>query len=93
MAREEDIVESCVGEISSSTSFEDVPSRVNANGVITWLRPVGEARTYAFWRKFSFPPNVQVSFPSTGPHFMDCTNEDRGVMNFIYWPKIHISGD
>ena len=91
MARGEDIVESSVGEISSSTLFEDVPSRVNANGVITWLRPVEEARTYAFWRKFSFPPNVRVSFPSTRPHFMDRTDEDRGVMNFIYWLEIHIS--
>ena len=91
MARGEGIVESSGGEISSSTPFEDVPSRVNANGVITWLRPVGEARTYAFWRQFSFPPNVRVSFPSIGPHFMDRTNEVRGVMNFIYLPEIHIS--
>ena len=90
MARGEDIVESSGGEISFSTPFEDVPSRVNANGVIMWLRPIGEARTYAFWRKFSFPPNVRVSFPSTGPHFMDCTNKVRGVMNFIYLPEIHI---
>ena len=48
MARGEDIVESSGGKIMSSTMFEDVPSRVNANGVITWLRPVGEARTYGF---------------------------------------------
>ena len=91
MARREDIVESYVGEISSSTSFEDVPSHVNTNGAITWLKPVGEARTYAFGRKFSFPPNVQVYFPSTRPHFMDRTDEDRGVINFIYWSEIQIS--
>ena len=48
MARGEDNVESGMDESSSSTSFEDVPSRVDADGVITWLRPVGEARADAF---------------------------------------------
>ena len=66
MARREDTIESCVDEISSSTSSEDVPSLVDANGVITWFKLVGEARENAFWRKFSFPPNVRVSFPSSG---------------------------
>ena len=68
MTKEEDNVESCVDESSSSTSYEDVPSLVDANGVITWLRPVGEARENTFWRKFSFPPNVRVSFPFSGLH-------------------------
>ena len=63
MARGEDNVESCVDESSSSTSSEDVPSRVDANGVITWLKLVREASANAFWMKFSFPPNVRVSFP------------------------------
>ena len=53
MARGEDNVESCVDESSSSTLFEDVPSCVGMNGVIMWLRPTEEARTYAFWKKFS----------------------------------------
>ena len=48
MTRGEDNVESCVDESSSSTLFEDVPSCVDVNGVITWLRPVGEAKADAF---------------------------------------------
>ena len=54
MARGEDIVESSMVKISSSTSFENVHSLVNANGVITWLRLVGEARTYAFLEEIFF---------------------------------------
>ena len=48
MARGEDTIESCVDEISSSTSSEDVPSHVDANGVITWFKPIEEARENAF---------------------------------------------
>ena len=84
MAREEDNIESCVDESSSSTLFEDVPCRVEVNGVIMWLKPVRETRVDSFWRRFSFPPNVQVSFRSSGPHFLDRMDEDRGGMNFIY---------
>ena len=76
MAKGEDNVESCMDKRTSSTSSENVPSHVDVNEVITWLRPVREARADAFWKKFSFPPNVQVSFPSSGPHFVDRTNED-----------------
>ena len=68
MAREEDNVGSCVDEGSSSTSYEDVLPRVDVVGVITWLRHIEESRAYAFWKKFSFPPNVRVSFSSSGPH-------------------------
>ena len=66
MAREEDNVESCVDKSSSSTSSEDVPSHVDANGVITCLRPIREARAYVFWRKFSFPPLFRFLFPPRG---------------------------
>ena len=48
MARGEDNVESCMDKGSSSTSFEDVPSHVDTNGVIMWLKHVGEARADAF---------------------------------------------
>ena len=73
-----------------STS-EEALSRADATGVIMWLKPVGESRADAFWKKFSFPPNVRVSFPSLGPHYVDCTDGDRGGMNSICWPEIHIS--
>ena len=79
-----------VEEDLPSTSKEDL-SRADATRVITWLRPIGESRVDAFWKKFSFPPNVQVSFPSSRPHYVDCMDEDWGGMNSIYWPKIHIS--
>ena len=42
MVREENNVGSCMDEGLSSSSYEDVPSRVDAIGVITWLRLVGE---------------------------------------------------
>ena len=66
MVKEKDNVESCVDESSSSTLSEDVPSHVDANGVITWLRPIREARADAFWRKFSFPPLFMFLFPPRG---------------------------
>ena len=40
-----------------STSKEAL-SRADVIGVIKWLKPVGESRVDAFWKKFSFPPNV-----------------------------------
>ena len=43
MAREEDNIGSHIDEGLSSTSFEDVPLRVDTVGVITWLRLVGES--------------------------------------------------
>ena len=60
----------------SSTSSEGIPSRVDTTRVITWLRPVGEHRANAFWKKFSFPSNVRVSFPPLGPSFANSTEED-----------------
>ena len=63
MARGEDNIESCMDESSSSTSSEDIPSRVDANGVIMWLRPVGEVRVGSFWRKFSFSLMSEFIFP------------------------------
>ena len=36
------------------------------------------------------PPQVQVSFSPASPQFVTCMDEDRGEMNSIYWPKIHI---
>ena len=66
MAIREDNVGSQVEEGPSSTSFEDPFPCVDATRVITWLRPIGKSRVNAFWKKFSFPLNVQVSFPFSG---------------------------
>ena len=63
MAKGEDNVESCVDESSSSILSEDALSRADVNEVITWLKPVGEARVDVFWRKFSFPPIYGFLFP------------------------------
>ena len=57
---------------------------MDATGVLMWLKPIGESRVDAFWKKFSFPPNIWVCFPSSGPHYVDCTDGDRGGMNSIY---------
>ena len=73
-----------------STS-EEFLSRKDTTGVITWLRPVGSFKADAFWKNFYLPPNVRVSFPPLGPHYVDCMKGDRGGMNSIYWPDIHIS--
>ena len=54
-------VESRKGEDLPSTSFEDVPSRVDSTGVIMWLKPIREPLADAFWKKFSFSLNVWVS--------------------------------
>ena len=48
MAKWEDYVKSCVDESSSYTSYDDIPSRVDMNVVITWLKLVGEARADSF---------------------------------------------
>ena len=74
-----------------STLSGEVLSSTNATGVITWLKPIGESRADAFWKKFSFPPYVRVSFSSSRPQFVACKDEDRGIMNSIYWLEIHIS--
>ena len=87
MAGRGDSVGSCVDEESSSSSFEtskEVLSCADANIVITWIRPVGESREDAFWKRFYFPLYVSVSFSSSGPQFVAYTNRDRGVMNSIY---------
>ena len=76
MARWEDNVVSRVEEDPASTLPEEVLSRADAIGVITWLKSVGESRADAFWKKFIFPPNVRVSFLSSGPQFANCTEED-----------------
>ena len=77
MARGECNVGHRVDEDLPSTS-EEALSRVDITEVITWLRLVGESRASAFWKKFSFPPNVRVSFPSSGTRFVDCKDKDRG---------------
>ena len=62
---------------------------MDATRVITWLRPVRESRSNVFWKKFSFPLNVRVSFPFSTPHYVDCTNEDGGGMT-ISWRFIFV---
>ena len=42
-----------------------------------------EARASALWGKYSFPPNVWVSFPLLGPQLVAYTKDDRGRMNFM----------
>ena len=32
-----------------------------------------------------------MSFPSFKPQLLNCTVEDRGGMNFIYWTEVHIT--
>ena len=75
----------------SPPAFGEVLSLTDPNGVITWLKHVGEPRANAFWRKYSFPPQVRFAFPSSSSQFAACTNMVLGQMNCIYWPKIHIS--
>ena len=94
MAYRGDNVGSCGDKESSSSSFrefEEVLSHTEANRVITWLKPVRESQADALWKRFSFPPHVRVSISTLGPHFVDCTDGDRGTMNSIYWLEIHIS--
>ena len=91
MARGEYNIRSHVDEGSSSTSYEDVPSRVDAARVIIWLKTIRKSWAYAFWKKFSFPSNVRVYFSSLRPRLTACTKEDKGGMNFIYWLEVHIS--
>ena len=85
---------SCVDEESSSSTYGasgEVLSCAEANGVITWVRLIRESWVNALWKRFSFLPHVQVSFSTLGPQFVACTDGDQGVINFIYWPEIHIS--
>ena len=94
MARRRDNIGSFGDEESSSSSARvsgEVLSRVNANGVLKWLRPVKESRANAFSKRFAFPLHVRVSFSISGSQFVACTDGDRGVTNSIYWPEIHIS--
>ena len=76
MARGEDDLGSHMEEDLPSSSSEDVPSCADAVGVITWLRPVGELWVDAFWKKFSFPPNVKVLFSSSRPCVASCIEDD-----------------
>ena len=50
----------------SSPASGEVLSRVDPDGIITWLKPIGEPRVDAFWRKYAFLPQVRVAFPSSG---------------------------
>ena len=74
----EDNLKVYVDEGLPSSSLEGVPSRVDATRVITWLSLVWESWADAFWKKFSFPPNIRVLFSSSGHRFMARTEEDRG---------------
>ena len=58
MAHGKRSTDGCAGEeppLSPPVS-EEVLSRANSNGVITWLKPIKEPRVDVFWRKYSFPP-------------------------------------
>ena len=76
MPRGEENVGSHVDEDPPFTSTKEVFSHADTTKVITWLKLVGKSRAYAFWKKFAFPPNVQVSFSSSRPQFANCTEED-----------------
>ena len=84
MARGEDNIGSHEGDGLPSTSSEDVPSRVDSVRVIMWLKPIREPWAGAFWKKFSFPPNVRVSLMSSRFCVDVCTDKDHGDMNFIF---------
>ena len=81
MARGEDNVGSRKGEGPPLTSSNDVPLLVDFARVITWLRPVREHLEDAFWKMFSFPPNVRVSSMSLGPCVAVHMDEDHDEMN------------
>ena len=73
MASREDNVGSCADEESSSSlfvAFGEVLSHTDANGVISWFRPIEESREDALWKRFSFLLYVRVSFLSFGPQFV-----------------------
>ena len=76
MAHEERSIDGCVCEEPplSPLAFEEVLSRADPNGVITWLKLVGEPRVDAFWRKYSFPSQVCIAFPFSGSQFVAYTN-------------------
>ena len=69
---------------SSSRLSRDILSRVDAYGTLTRLKLVEQARADAFWKRFSFPPQIRVSFSTSGLQFVACTDKDRDAMNFIY---------
>ena len=75
----------------SLPASKEVLYYVDPNGVITWPKPIKEPCTDAFWRKYFFPPQIRVAFPSSSSHFVAYTDMVRGQMNFTEWPKIHIS--
>ena len=75
----------------SSYGTKGAPSCIDVVGVITWLKPVEEARADAFSKKYSLPPNIRVSFPSSRAQFVTSMEEDRGRMNFMYWLEVHIN--
>ena len=45
-------------EDSSSSNSESRHTHVNVDGVIMWLKPIGDAWAETFWKKCSFPPSV-----------------------------------
>ena len=75
---------------SSSSKVEGTQTRVDSDGVITWLQAGRDARPNELWEKFSFLPNFRVVFPSFGPQVVHST-EDQGWHNFAHWPKIHFT--
>ena len=84
IAIREDNMGSWVEEGPFSTSAEDPLSCVDATRVITWLRPVGKSRVDAFWKKFSFPLNVQIYFSFLETSF--CRLYERGSR----WNEFHL---
>ena len=52
---------------SSSFNSESTHTHVNVNEVITWLKPVKDARAEKFWKKYSSPPGFGVAFPPSRP--------------------------
>ena len=81
----------CRADKDLPSTSEEALSRADATRVITSLRPTKESRADALWKKVSFPLNVRVSFPSLGPHYVDCTDGNQGGMNSIYLLEIHLS--
>ena len=63
---------------SSFFDSEGTQTSFNANKVITWLKHVGNARVDTFWKKYSFPPSVRVSFASSRPHRLTLQRRTKG---------------
>ena len=70
---------------------KEVIFHTDPDGIITWLKHVGEPRIDAFWMKYFFPPQFCVALPSLASQFTAFTDMVRGQMNYILWSKIHIS--